>query len=40
VGQRPPNYVEIIQANMGRGDVPVLALRQLEVGPNRCSASA
>ncbi len=37
---RPPNYVEIIQANMGRGDVPVLALRQLEVGPNRCSASA
>jgi len=37
---RPPNYGEIIQANMGRTDVPLLALRQLEVGPNRCSASA
>jgi len=37
---RPPNYVEIIQANMGRSDVPLLSLRQLEVGPNRCSASA
>ena len=30
---RPPNYVEIIRANMGRTDVPLLALRQLEVGP-------
>jgi glyoxylase-like metal-dependent hydrolase (beta-lactamase superfamily II) len=37
---RPPNYEEIIQANMGRTDVPLLALRQLEVGPNRCSVSA
>jgi len=37
---RPPNYEEIIQANMGRSDVPLLSLRQLEVGPNRCSASA
>ena len=37
---RPPNYAEIIQANMGRSDVPLLALRQLEVGPNRCSTSA
>ena len=36
---RPPNYAEIIRANMGRSDVPLLALRQLEVGPNRCSAS-
>ncbi|HLN41191.1 MAG TPA: MBL fold metallo-hydrolase [Acidimicrobiales bacterium] len=35
---RPPNYGEIIQANMGRTDVPLLSLRQLEVGPNRCSA--
>ena len=37
---RPPNYVEIIKANMGRTDVPPLALRQLEVGPNRCATSA
>ena len=37
---RPPNYEEIIRANMGRTDVSLLALRQLEVGPNRCSASA
>jgi glyoxylase-like metal-dependent hydrolase (beta-lactamase superfamily II) len=36
---RPPNYGEIIQANMGRTEVPLTALRQLEVGPNRCSAS-
>ncbi len=37
---RPPNYVEIIQANMGRSDAPLAALRQLELGPNRCSVSA
>jgi glyoxylase-like metal-dependent hydrolase (beta-lactamase superfamily II) len=37
---RPPNYVEIIQANMGRSDAPLTALRQLELGPNRCSVSA
>jgi glyoxylase-like metal-dependent hydrolase (beta-lactamase superfamily II) len=36
---RPPNYVEIIQANMGRSDVALPILRQLEVGPNRCSVS-
>ena len=32
-GAPPPNYAEIIQANMGRTDVPLLALRQLKVGP-------
>jgi len=37
---RPPNYVEIIQANMGRSGAPLAALRQLELGPNRCSVSA
>ena len=37
---RPPNYVEIIQANMGRSEAPLAALRQLELGPNRCSVSA
>ncbi len=37
---RPPNYAEIIRANMGRADLPLLALRHLEVGPNRCSVSA
>ncbi len=36
---RPPKYVEIVQANMGRAGVPVDALRSLEVGPNRCSVS-
>jgi glyoxylase-like metal-dependent hydrolase (beta-lactamase superfamily II) len=34
---RPPNYVEIIKANMGRSEQTVPALQQLEVGPNRCS---
>jgi len=37
---RPPNYVEIIEANMGRSKAPLAALRQLELGPNRCSVSA
>jgi glyoxylase-like metal-dependent hydrolase (beta-lactamase superfamily II) len=36
---RPPNYAEIIKANMGRPDVPLDALPALELGPNRCSAS-
>ncbi len=36
---RPPNYVEIIKANMGRPDTPPASLRALELGPNRCSAS-
>ena len=36
---RPPNYVEIIKANMGRPDLPPASLQTLELGPNRCSAS-
>ncbi|MHB1502464.1 MAG: MBL fold metallo-hydrolase [Acidimicrobiales bacterium] len=36
--QRPPHYVEIIHANMGRPRVPEAMLRHLEAGPNRCSA--
>lgn len=36
---RPPNYVEIVKANMGRPDTPRLLLQRLELGPNRCSAS-
>jgi glyoxylase-like metal-dependent hydrolase (beta-lactamase superfamily II) len=34
---RPPNYLEIITANMGRADQPLPELRHLEAGPNRCS---
>jgi glyoxylase-like metal-dependent hydrolase (beta-lactamase superfamily II) len=34
---RPPNYVEIINANMGRSGLPTADLKLLEVGPNRCS---
>ena len=37
---RPPNYVEIVEANMGRASRPLGALRGLEVGPNRCAVSA
>ena len=37
---RPPNYEEIIRANMGQSVAPLTALRQLELGPNRCSVSA
>ena len=40
VAPRPPNYVEIVQANMGRSALPLASLRQLEIGPNRCSVSA
>ncbi len=36
---RPPNYVEIIKANMGRPDTPLATLQTLELGPNRCSAT-
>lgn len=35
---RPPNYVSIVDANMGRGNVPPSMLQHLEAGPNRCSA--
>lgn len=37
---RPPNYVEIINANMGRPRVGYEELRRLELGPNRCSVAA
>jgi glyoxylase-like metal-dependent hydrolase (beta-lactamase superfamily II) len=37
---RPPNYVEIIKANMGRPGLGDDELRQLELGPNRCSVPA
>jgi glyoxylase-like metal-dependent hydrolase (beta-lactamase superfamily II) len=37
---RPPNYVEIIHANMGRPRLAADDLRRLELGPNRCSVSA
>jgi len=37
---RPPNYVEIIHANMGRPRMGYEELRRLELGPNRCSVSA
>jgi glyoxylase-like metal-dependent hydrolase (beta-lactamase superfamily II) len=35
---RPPNYTEIIKANMGRPEIPLLLLKRMEIGPNRCSA--
>lgn len=35
---RPPNYVEIVKANMGRPETPLLVLKRMEIGPNRCSA--
>jgi len=38
--ERPPNYVEIIHANMGRPRLGFEDLRRLELGPNRCSVSA
>jgi glyoxylase-like metal-dependent hydrolase (beta-lactamase superfamily II) len=37
---RPPNFVEIIRANMGRSQLPHDELRRLELGPNRCSVPA
>lgn len=36
---RPPNYVDIVTANMGRARTPSSELQHLEAGPNRCSAS-
>ncbi len=38
VTPRPPNYEDIVTANMGRSPQDALALRHLESGPNRCSA--
>ncbi len=37
---RPPNYGEIVTANMGHAGAPLAALRRLELGPNRCAVSA
>jgi glyoxylase-like metal-dependent hydrolase (beta-lactamase superfamily II) len=37
---RPPNYIEIVEANMGRTSLSLASLRQLEIGPNRCAVSA
>jgi glyoxylase-like metal-dependent hydrolase (beta-lactamase superfamily II) len=37
ISPRPPNYVEIVNANMGRSSLPRAALARLEAGPNRCS---
>ncbi len=37
--ERPKNYVRIVEANMGRVSDPVTALRELELGPNRCAVS-
>jgi glyoxylase-like metal-dependent hydrolase (beta-lactamase superfamily II) len=34
---RPPNYIQIITANMGRSGHSPAALARLEAGPNRCS---
>ena len=35
--ERPPNYVEIVLANMGRTSPRARAAAALEAGPNRCS---
>lgn len=37
VSERPPNYAEIIRANMGRTTPGAEARAHLEAGPNRCS---
>lgn len=34
---RPPNYVEIVNVNMGRSQPSADDLRALETGPNRCA---
>jgi glyoxylase-like metal-dependent hydrolase (beta-lactamase superfamily II) len=36
---RPPSYVEIVKANMGRPEVATELLERLELGPNRCAAT-
>jgi len=35
---RPPNYVEIVRANLGRSTLADYQLAALESGPNRCAA--
>jgi glyoxylase-like metal-dependent hydrolase (beta-lactamase superfamily II)/rhodanese-related sulfurtransferase len=37
VTPRPPNYVEIITANMGRTELSASERDNLELGPNRCA---
>lgn len=37
---RPPNYEQIVLANMGRSTATLESLRELEAGPNRCSVGA
>ena len=37
---RPPNYTEIVLANMGRSALSAAELRDLEAGPNRCSVAS
>ena len=37
VTERPPNYAEIVRANMGRSRAELRTLAGLELGPNRCS---
>ena len=36
--ERPPNYAQIIRANMGVPEMSLLLLKRMEIGPNRCSA--
>lgn len=36
--KRPPNFVEIVKANMGTSALSIDELSKLEAGPNRCSA--
>ena len=37
VAERPPNYADIVEMNMGRAALDAERARALEVGPNRCS---
>ena len=40
VASRPPNYREIVVANQSGATTKDTALRELELGPNRCAVSA
>jgi hypothetical protein len=40
VAPRPPIYVEIAAVNLGRTELPLFELRQLELGSDRSSVSA
>ena len=37
--ERPPNYVKIVEANLGNVGHPLAALLALEEGPNRCAVA-